>query len=112
VHAVRGTARIDQRRGKRLLRRLLDVDTCFCADFDRIKTGGWPPYCVHSCRNNFDVLLVPKHAAKKPFPPIGLRQILPVQTKRTLFHNLDSASERNPNLKSNRSKSILGLNTG
>jgi hypothetical protein len=99
---------IDQHRGKRLTAQIANVDTCFCADFDRIKTRRLAAYCVHSCRNNFDVLLVPKHAAKKPFRDRAAADIT-CTDKEDVFHNLDSASERNPNLKSNRSKSICAL---
>jgi hypothetical protein len=96
---------IDQRRAKRLTAQIANVDTCFRADFDRIKTRRLAAYCVHSGRNNFDVLSVPKHAAKKPFRDRAAADIT-CADKEDAFHNSESASERNPNLKSNRSKSI------
>src|SRR2546430_1739482 len=73
---------IDQRRGKRLTAH-------------RVYTG----------RNNFDVFSVPKHAAKKSFRDRAAADIT-CTDKEDAFHNSESASERNPNLKSNRSKSI------
>jgi hypothetical protein len=96
---------IDQRRGKRLTAQIANVDACFCADFDRIKTWWLAAHGVHTGRNNFDVFSVPKHAAKKPFRDRAAADIT-CADKEDAFHNSESASERNPNLKSNRSKSI------
>jgi hypothetical protein len=62
-------------------------------------------HCVHTGRNNFDVFSVPKHAAKKPFRNRAAADITRTD-KEDAFHNSESASERNPNLESNRSKSI------
>jgi hypothetical protein len=99
---------IDQRRAKRLTAQIANVDTCFCADFDRIKTRRLAAYCVHSGRNNFDVLSVPKHAAKKPFRNRAAADIS-CTDKEDAFHNSDGARERYCNLKLNWSKSIQGL---
>jgi hypothetical protein len=96
---------IDERRGKRLTAQIADVDPCFCADFDRIKTWRLAAHCVHTGRNNFDVFSVPKHAAKKPFRDRTAADITRAY-KEDAFHSSESASQRNPNLESNRSKSI------
>jgi hypothetical protein len=55
---------------------------------------------VHTGRNNFDVLSVPKQTAKKPFRNRAAADITRTD-KEDAFHNLESASERNSNLKSN-----------
>jgi hypothetical protein len=60
---------------------------------------------VHTSRNNFDVLSVPKQTAKKPFRNRAAADIT-CADKEDAFHNSESASERNPNLKLNWSKSI------
>ena len=96
---------IDQRRGKRLTAQIADVDPCFRTDFDRIKTWRLAAYRVHTGRNDFDVFSVPEHAAKKSFRDRAAADIT-CTDKEDAFHNSESASERNPNLKSNRSKSI------
>src|SRR5437667_4434755 len=101
---------IDQRRSKRLTAQIADVDPCFCADFDRIKTWRLAAHRVHTGRNNFDVLSVPKHTAKKPFRNRTAADIT-CTDKEDAFHSSESASERIPNLESNRSKSI-SLNRG
>jgi hypothetical protein len=66
---------------------------------------------VHPSRNNLDVLLVPKQTAKKPFCNRAAADIT-CTNKEDAFHNSESASERNPNLESNWSKSILPWNIG
>ena len=96
---------IDQRRGKRLTAQAANVDACFCADFDRIEAWRLAAHCVHAGRNNFDVLSIPKQTAKKPFGDRAAADIT-CTDKEDAFHNSEGASERNRNLKSNRSKSI------
>ncbi len=84
---------------------IADVRACFRANFYRIKTWRLAAHCVHTSRNNFDVLSVPKQTAKKPFRNRAAADIT-CADKEDAFHNSESASERNPNLESNRSKSI------
>jgi hypothetical protein len=55
---------------------------------------------VHTGRNNFNVLSVPKQTAKKPFRNRAAADITSTD-KEDAFHNLESSSERNPNLESN-----------
>ncbi len=86
---------------------IADVRACFRANFYRINTWRLAVHRVHTGRNNFDVLSVPKHAAEKPFRNRAAADIT-CADKEDAFHNSESASERNPNLESNRSKSIQG----
>src|SRR5204862_5719819 len=96
---------IDQRRGQWLTAQIANIDPGIGADFDRVKTWRLTAYRVHTGRNNFDVLSVANHAAKKPFRNWAAADIS-CTDKEDAFHNSQSASERNRNLKSNRSKSI------
>jgi hypothetical protein len=96
---------IDQRRGKRLTAKIGNVRACFCADFDRVETWRLAAYCVHTSRNNFDVLSVPQQTAKKPFRNRAAADIT-CADKEDAFHKLESASERPSNLESNRCKSM------
>jgi hypothetical protein len=97
---------IDQHGSKRLTAQIANVHACFRADFDRIKTWRLAAHCVHTSRNNFDVLSVPKQTAKKPFRNRAAADIT-CADKEDAFHNSESASERNSNLESNWFKSIL-----
>jgi hypothetical protein len=99
---------IDQRCRKRLTPQIADVGAGFCANFDRVEAWRLTAHCVHTGRSNFDVLSVPKQTAKKPFRNRAAANIT-CADKEDAFHNSESASERNPNLKSNRSKSILPI---
>ena len=97
---------INQGGGERLTAYIANIRACFRTDFDRVKTWRLATYCVHTSRNNFDVFSVAKQTAKEPFGNRATADIT-CADKEDAFHNSESASERIPNLKSNRSKSIL-----
>jgi hypothetical protein len=99
---------IDQRRRKRLATQIANVSACFCTDFNRIKAWWLAAHCVHTGRNYFDVLSVPKHSAKKAFRNRAAADIT-CTDKEDAFHNSESASERNSNVELNRSKSIFAM---
>src|SRR5213083_1550841 len=69
------------------------------------RLGGWPRTACTPAECTSMSLRLPIRRRKNP-SAIGLRQILPVQTKRTLFTVRDGASEYQFNLKANRPKSI------
>ena len=91
---------IHQRCRQRLTAQIANVCAYFCADFNCIKTWRLAAHRVHTGRNNFDVLSVPKQTAKKPFRNRAAADIT-CTDKEDAFHILESASERNPNLESN-----------
>jgi hypothetical protein len=64
---------------------------------------------VYTRRDDFDVFLVSEQTVKKPFRNRAATNITGAD-KEDAFHNSESASERNPNLKANPSKSILPRN--
>jgi hypothetical protein len=99
---------IDQRGCERLTAQIADVRACFCADFDGVKTWRLAAHCMHTGRNNFNVLSVPKQAAKKPFRNRAAADIT-CADKEDAFHNSESASERDSNLELNWFKSILPM---
>ena len=102
---------IDQCGSKRLTAQVANVDACFRADFDRIEAWRLAAHCVHTGRNNFDILSVSKETAKKPFRNRAAADIT-CADKEDAFHNSESASERDSNLESKSSKSIHGCAIG
>jgi hypothetical protein len=88
---------------------MANVGPFFGAYFNRIEARRLAAHSMHTGGNNFDVLSVAQQAAKKPFRNRTAADITRAD-KEDAFHNSESASERNSNLKSNWSKSILPMN--
>ena len=100
---------IDQRWTNWLAAHIANVRPFFGAYFNRIEARRLAAHSMHTGRNNFDVLSVSQQTAKKPFRNRTAADITRAD-KEDAFHNSESASERNSNLKSNWSKSILSMN--
>jgi hypothetical protein len=96
---------IDQRCRERLAALAADVRAFLLADLHRIETWRLAAHRMHTGRNNFDILTVPKQTAKKPFRDRTAANIA-CADKEDAFHVSDGASERHPNLELNVLKSI------
>ena len=91
---------IDEGRSKWLTAHIANVGACGSAGFNGIKAWRLAAHCVYTGRNNFDVLPVPRQTAEKPLRNWAAADIT-CADEEDAFHNLESASERYPNLESN-----------
>ena len=76
---------LDQRGGERLAAEAADVDPAFPANLDRVHARRLPAHGVHARGIDLDVLAISPRRRRKSPSAMGLRQMLPVQTKRTCF---------------------------
>ena len=107
---------IDQRGRQRLAAETGDIDAAFPADFDRVHARGLPANGMAPRRHRPSISLrLPSKRRKSP-NAMGLRQMLPVQTKRTCFTTARrgggdaSAKVKSNSIKSTSSAAAPGRN--